>query len=92
MTKTLLLRIAGRVQGVGYRAWAVREAHRLGIAGWVRNCSDGRVEALVSGPCEAVDRFILAAQEGPPGARVTELCDEPAADEAPVPFCQLTTI
>ena len=43
------LRITGRVQGVGYRVWALRMASRLGLRGWVRNRSDGSVEALVIG-------------------------------------------
>jgi acylphosphatase len=44
------VRIVGRVQGVGYRAWTVDEARRRGLSGWVRNRSDGDVEAVFSGP------------------------------------------
>jgi acylphosphatase len=70
---TLRLRIAGRVQGVGYRAWTVYTARHLGLVGWVRNLTDGSVEALVHGPRADVENLIAAAQAGPPGARVTEV-------------------
>ena len=92
MTKTLLLRIHGRVQGVGYRAWALREARSLGLAGWVRNRSDGWVEALISGPGEAVDRFVAAARRGPRSAVVSSIEASPAETvEAPLPFTERAT-
>ena len=62
--------IAGRVQGVGFR-WAVaREAERLGLEGWVRNLSDGRVEARFEGEDAAVDAAVAFCREGPDTARV----------------------
>ena len=62
--------IAGRVQGVGFR-WAVeREAGRLGLGGWVRNLSDGRVEARFEGEDAAVDAAVAFCREGPDTARV----------------------
>lgn len=64
------LRITGRVQGVGYRDWAVQTARALGLDGWVRNRSDRSVEALVRGPAEAVEAFITACRQGPSLARV----------------------
>ncbi|MEF8770238.1 MAG: acylphosphatase [Candidatus Accumulibacter phosphatis] len=71
------LRIHGRVQGVGYRWSLCAEAERLGLSGWVRNRSDGSVEALVSGPVEALDALLLWAQHGPSMARVDRvLCNE----------------
>jgi acylphosphatase len=62
--------VGGRVQGVGYRMFVQARAHIEGVHGWVRNLEDGRVEALVEGDAEAVDRVELALRRGPPGARV----------------------
>ncbi|MGB8434235.1 MAG: acylphosphatase [Burkholderiales bacterium] len=64
------LRIAGVVQGVGYRDAMCREADRLGVTGWVRNCRDGSVEAVVDGAPRAVEAIISWAHRGPPAARV----------------------
>jgi acylphosphatase len=75
----LRLRIRGRVQGVAYRYWMVEAARAAGVAGWVRNCGDGSVEALVSGPRNVVDGLIARCREGPPAARVDDIecSDEP---------------
>lgn len=62
--------IEGRVQGIGYRYFARSAARRLGVAGWVRNRSDGSVEALLSGPADAVEALIAELRRGPPGAMV----------------------
>ena len=64
------VRIRGRVQGVFFRAWTRDEARAIGVAGWIRNCSDGSVEAQIEGEDEAVGEFINLLREGPPGARV----------------------
>ena len=64
------LRISGRVQGVGFRYSMQHEARRLGITGWVRNCRDGTVEAIVEGSEEAVEAILEWARRGPPVARV----------------------
>lgn len=68
--KTLRLVIHGRVQGVFFRDSMRGEAQRLGVAGWVRNRSDGTVEAAVQGEPAAVDAIVRWAQRGPQHARV----------------------
>lgn len=68
--RTVAVVIAGRVQGVAYRAWTRAEAQSRGLAGHVRNRRDGGVEALFSGPSEAVEAMIAACRRGPPAARV----------------------
>ncbi|MCR0981697.1 acylphosphatase [Roseomonas populi] len=77
--KARLLRIRGRVQGVGYRDWMVREASAARLSGWVRNRADGTVEALLAGEEDAVGSVLLAARRGPPGAFV-EAIEESFAD------------
>ena len=69
MTRAHLL-VAGRVQGVYYRATAQAEGVDLGLTGWVRNRVDGQVEVVVEGAEEAVERFIAWCHRGPPMARV----------------------
>src|SRR6516225_156658 len=65
--------IRGRVQGVGYRAFAEYTAFGHGLAGWVRNRRDGAVEAVLAGPAAAVARVVEAYRRGPPGARVDSI-------------------
>jgi len=65
--------IHGRVQGVGYRDAAVQAAFEFGVAGWVRNRSDGTVEAVAQGSPAAVESFVTWCRRGPPLARVTEV-------------------
>ncbi len=78
---TRQIRIHGRVQGVGYRDYLRDEADRLGVTGWVRNCADGSVEAVVQGSAEAVERILSWARRGPPAARVTQVSAEAPAAE-----------
>ena len=75
------VRATGRVQGVFFRAWTREEAQALGVTGWVRNCSDGAVEAQLEGPDEAVEELIDLMREGPPGATVEEVTAEEADEE-----------
>lgn len=71
--------IGGRVQAVGFRMFAEACAVREGVHGFVRNLPDGRVEALVEGDQEAVDRVEMKLRRGPSGARVEAFEVEPAA-------------
>lgn len=80
--------IRGRVQGVGFRAWTVGQARRLGLLGWVRNCPDGSVEVLASGPADILDRLATLCHAGPRLARVTAVERTTAADIAATGFCQ----
>ncbi|MCC6340136.1 MAG: acylphosphatase [Acidimicrobiia bacterium] len=62
--------VTGRVQGVWFRESCRREAVAVGVAGWVRNASDGTVEAVLEGPPAAVERVVRWCRSGPSGARV----------------------
>ena len=82
--KAVRLTITGRVQGVGYRDWAIRTARTLDLRGWVRNRRDGSVEALVAGDEAAVSAMIEACRRGPVSARVDGV-DVQSAEVADVP-------
>lgn len=69
--RTVHVRIAGRVQGVGYRAWTEAAARELGLAGWVRNRRDGTVEAMFRGTSDAVAAMLDRCRQGPPAATVS---------------------
>lgn len=68
--------IEGRVQGVGFRAGMQRRAEQLGVTGFVKNIQDGRVEAIIAGDDEAVDKLVQYAREGPQFANVTTVTIE----------------
>jgi acylphosphatase len=72
------VRIEGRVQGVGFRDFAIREASHRGLKGWVRNRADGTVEMLAAGLRSDVEAFIAVCITGPGGAKVTAFNLEPA--------------
>ena len=78
--------VLGRVQGVGFRWWAVDTAERLGLRGWVRNRRDGSVEIHAIGPDEAIEALASACQSGPRAARVTSVERFPAEDDGSTGF------
>ena len=73
--KAHLLRIEGRVQGVGYRDWLLREATAAGLSGWVRNRRDGAVEALLAGDEAMLGKVLMACRRGPSAARVERIVE-----------------
>jgi acylphosphatase len=70
--------ISGRVQGVGFRYTARERADDLGLTGWVRNLSGGRVEVFAQGPDQLVQVFLTWLHEGPTAARVERVEEVPA--------------
>jgi acylphosphatase len=75
--------VSGRVQGVWFRGSCRAGAERLGVAGWVRNLPDGRVEAVFEGEDDAVEAMLAWCRTGPPLAVVVdvEVVDEPVRGE-----------
>ena len=80
--RTVTITVSGRVQGVGFRYALQQEASRRGVAGWVHNRRDGRVEARLAGDADAVEDVIAWAHDGPPAAAVddVDVLDEAAED------------
>jgi len=74
--------VRGRVQGVGFRWFVEREAHILGIAGWVRNNADSSVEVLAMGTRDQLTALRSRLREGPRAARVDAVEE---SDAKPVP-------
>ncbi len=62
--------VKGRVQGVGYRAFAQKKALELGLSGYAENLPDGRVEVVAEGPREVLELFLHHLRQGPRLARV----------------------
>lgn len=81
-------RISGKVQNVWYRAWTVEQAEARGLKGWVRNLSNGDVEALFAGPADKVADMIQACHQGPKAARVENVAVEDFAGDTPADFTQ----
>ena len=79
---TCRVTVRGRVQGVGYRAWVEHQASAHGLDGWVRNKTDGSVEALFSGPEDVVADMVASCRRGPSSARVDAVMEEPADSDA----------
>jgi acylphosphatase len=65
--------VSGRVQGVYFRATTRDRAREAGVDGWVRNRSDGRVEAVFEGPEDAVESMVAFCHEGSPAAKVDDV-------------------
>jgi len=80
----LLVRVQGRVQGVGFRVFVAQRARSLELKGCVRNLPDGSVEIEAEGDPDALDRLLEAVRRGPPAARVTDVDD--TRSEAPARF------
>jgi acylphosphatase len=77
MAKELrIIRIHGKVQGVGYRFFATRVARRLGLKGSIENLRDGTVEAHVEGEKKSIDEWLEELKEGPRYAEVTSIDQE----------------
>jgi acylphosphatase len=87
-TVTVRFLVAGRVQGVFYRASTQSQAQVLGLAGWARNLPDGRVEVLARGLRDQVEVLERWLRQGPPLAHVESVLREEVADAAdcPQPF------
>jgi acylphosphatase len=91
------VRIQGQVQGVFFRKWTVQKATERALRGWVRNRSDGSVEAVFVGPRSALRDMVAACRKGPPKAHVERLIEipgeyAPGEDETGSRFLQLPTV
>lgn len=80
--KAVRVTVAGRVQGVGFRAATAREARRIGVDGWVRNLPDGRVEVWAEGDSNRVDALIEWLRRGPPSAHVASIATDDSGPPA----------
>jgi len=87
---TLIIRVEGRVQGVCFRHYAQETANRLGISGWVRNCSDGAVETLIHGSDEAIKQMVVWLRHGPSSAVVSRIQTTAADGETPASGFRIT--
>ncbi|OQW76535.1 MAG: acylphosphatase [Proteobacteria bacterium ST_bin14] len=84
--------VTGKVHNVGYRAWAIRRAQDLRLAGWVRNLKDGRVEILAAGDEDAVSALIEECRTGSEFSRVNTVIAEAATDRMPKGFTKRLTV
>ena len=75
--------ISGKVQGVGFRAFTKQRADELGVKGWVKNLLDGRVEAVMQGAPDSIEKLLATVRKGPRSSRVegVEVKDEKIAEE-----------
>ena len=89
---TMNIRIEGSVQGCGFRDFAVREANARKLRGWIRNRTDGSIEAVAHGPTKEVEAFITVCIQGPRGARVAAVNIEPAPAPESLGFIRRPTV
>lgn len=82
------LRITGKVQGVWYRGWTVEQARLRQLDGWVRNRTDGSVEAVLAGQGSDIDAMLDACWQGPPSAKVINVQVTEADDPGHIGFDQ----
>lgn len=92
MADAIRVVIHGRVQGVGYRAWTVAQASKMGIKGWVRNRTDGTVEAVFSGDEQIVSSMVEACKNGPLLARVNRIESFRYTEEVDTSFTSKPTL
>ncbi|MEE2902806.1 MAG: acylphosphatase [Myxococcota bacterium] len=90
--KAIQLLIEGKVQGVGYRAWTKRTAESLGLFGWVRNLTDGRVEIHAEGDAKALKTLTAACEQGPRYAEVLQVQIAERPDWNLIEFEQVATV
>ena len=86
MSAAVDVTVTGRVQGVSFRWYAVQEAAKLGVTGWVRNEPDGSVTTHVEGDLDAVDDMVAWLRTGPPAARVSNVAVRDAAPTGATSF------
>ncbi len=87
--KETYLKIYGRVQGVGFRRWAEKQARAIGgISGWVRNVEDGSVEILMRGENQPIEKMIAVCYKGPLLARVDRVVFQPAVSNYFLPMVE----
>ena len=86
------LTIHGKVQGVGYRAWAGATARKHNLKGWVRNHVNGTVEMVLIGAPQVVQQMIDASRNGPSNAHVEAIDVAEWTDFSPIDFRQLPTV
>ncbi len=78
--KTVSIQVKGRVQGVYFRVFTQKQANKLGINGFVKNCPDGSVYIEAQGEKQALDQLIAWCHKGPLMAKVTEVDIQPLTE------------
>ncbi|WP_027185908.1 acylphosphatase [Desulfovibrio inopinatus] len=87
MVKCMKCRVSGLVQGVSFRYFTREQARRYGVAGWVRNMTDGRVELVAQAEASRLVQFLKTLEHGPPLAQVDRVdCQDHVSDDVPLAF------